>query len=128
MDWWRDSGSITALPCTRALSARVSVACLTYLAVFILTLKSFVVVFKVFFFVFCIYLQFKFCLAAPNQNLTVSDSQQSFTNLTGLRPYTTYSISIAVLSSGGESLPSDPLLNVTLEAGTMQGKFCFIWF
>ncbi|KAK3917504.1 Cytokine receptor [Frankliniella fusca] len=53
---------------------------------------------------------------SPNQNVTVMDPQQSSANLTGLRPYTTYSISIAVLSSGGESLPSDPLYNVTLEA------------
>lgn len=53
---------------------------------------------------------------SPSQNVTVMDPQQSSANLTGLRPYTTYSISIAVLSSGGESLPSDPLYNVTLEA------------
>lgn len=42
---------------------------------------------------------------------------QSTTKLGGLRPYTTYSVAIAVLSSGGESLPSEPLFNVTLEAG-----------
>lgn len=53
---------------------------------------------------------------SAHQNVTIHDAQQSSANLTGLRPYTTYSVAVAVLSSGGESLPSEPLLNVTLEA------------
>lgn len=68
---------------------------------------------------------FFFFLTAPNQNVTVSNPQESFANLTGLRPYTTYSISIAVLSSAGESLPSDPLYNVTLEAGKHLNRSFF---
>lgn len=70
---------------------------------------------------------YSFCSAGPNQNVTVSNPQESFANLTGLRPYTTYSISIAVLSSAGESLPSDPLYNVTLEAGKHSNSTFLFW-
>lgn len=47
-------------------------------------------------------------------------------NLAGLWPYTTYSISMSVLSSAGESLPTD-LYKVTLEAGRIFTAYFFIF-
>lgn len=54
-------------------------------------------------------------------NKTVSgemaqDSRGTAT-ITHLKPYTTYMVTIALITKHGEGLHSDPLLNTTLEGG-----------
>lgn len=48
-------------------------------------------------------------------------------NITELKPYTTYMVTIALITKHGEGLRSDPLLNTTLEAGMhLKNVFIFI--
>lgn len=61
------------------------------------------------------------CLIEPMLNKTVSgemaqDSRGTAT-ITHLKPYTTYMVTIALITKHGEGLHSDPLLNTTLEGG-----------
>jgi len=55
-------------------------------------------------------------------NITVSgemaqDSSRGIASVTNLKPYTTYMVSIALITKHGVGLHSDPLLNTTLEGG-----------
>ena len=60
-----------------------------------------------------------FCVTEHElKNATVSgDPQTIHGNITNLKPYTTYMVAIAVMTSSGEGLQSEPLYNTTLEAG-----------
>lgn len=54
-------------------------------------------------------------------NKTVSGDMgldsRGIANITNLKAYTTYMVTIALITKHGEGLHSDPLLNTTLEGG-----------
>nr|CAD7605805.1 unnamed protein product [Timema genevievae] len=52
------------------------------------------------------------------KNCTIFDDRQTANSYTvdGLKPYTTYMVSIAVITKAGEGAHSDPLYNTTLES------------
>ncbi|KAK7792052.1 hypothetical protein R5R35_014563 [Gryllus longicercus] len=53
----------------------------------------------------------------PLQTIKLEPSERQFHgNVTGLRPYTTYMVNIAILTNNGKGTPSDPLFNTTMEA------------
>lgn len=54
-----------------------------------------------------------------NNNVSGEKVQDSIgiTRITDLKPYTTYMVTIALITKHGEGLHSDPLLNTTLEGG-----------
>lgn len=58
----------------------------------------------------------------PMLNKTVSgemaQDSRGIASVTCLKPYTTYMVTIALITKHGEGLHSDPLLNTTLEGGT----------
>ena len=57
---------------------------------------------------------------APQANTTFGDTTISRGNITGLNPYTTYMLTISVITKHTTfSQQSDPLYNTTLEAGKM---------
>lgn len=57
----------------------------------------------------------------PMLNKTVSgemaQDSRGIANVNNLKPYTTYMVTIALITKHGEGLHSDPLLNTTLEGG-----------
>ncbi|XP_066588811.1 uncharacterized protein [Prorops nasuta] len=60
---------------------------------------------------------YDFNCKGPKLNTTIrADPHTIHGIVNGLKPYTTYMVSVAVLTKSGESLHSDPLYNTTLEA------------
>lgn len=48
----------------------------------------------------------------------MAQDSRGIASVTSLKPYTTYMVTIALITKHGEGLHSDPLLNTTLEGGT----------
>ena len=62
---------------------------------------------------------FVFLVTEEELNKTVLGDPQTISGkVTGLKPYTTYMVAVAVITQSGEGLQSDPLYNTTMEAGT----------
>lgn len=59
----------------------------------------------------------------PMLNKTIggemAQDSRGLTNIMDLKPYTTYMVTIALITKHGEGLHSDPLLNTTLEGGIL---------
>lgn len=47
----------------------------------------------------------------------MAQDSRGIVSITNLKPYTTYKVTIALITKHGEGLHSDPLLNTTLEGG-----------
>lgn len=47
----------------------------------------------------------------------MAQDSRSIVSITNLKPYTTYKVTIALITKHGEGLHSDPLLNTTYEGG-----------
>lgn len=67
----------------------------------------------------------------PMLNKTVSgdmaQDSRGIASISNLRSYTTYMVTIALITKHGEGLHSDPLLNTTLEGGITL-RFYYIGF
>lgn len=57
----------------------------------------------------------------------MAQDSRGVVGITNLKPYTTYKVTIALITKHGEGLHSDPLLNTTLEGGLcfelLSGRF-----
>ena len=59
-------------------------------------------------------------VTVPEKSITISgDIMMIHGNVTGLTPYTTYMVTITVLTKSGEGQPSDKNYKTTLEAGKL---------
>lgn len=61
-----------------------------------------------------------FCVLEPMLNLTVKGDSTA-ANVNDLKPYSTYMVTIALITKHGDGLHSDPLLKTTMEGGTCTG-------